>query len=104
VAIFAVDLINLLYISMLGEQAIAAAVGFAGVVGFFHAVGVHWHADRHCCRGVAAIGAQRMAEARALGTSSLVICALLAVALTVGLTLFLADPFAASAGGRRPRA
>ena len=32
VAIFAVDLNNLLYISRLGESAIAAAVGFAGVV------------------------------------------------------------------------
>ena len=36
VAVFAVDLINLFYISRLGEQQIAAAVGFAGVVGFFH--------------------------------------------------------------------
>ena len=36
VAVFLVDLINLFYISQLGEQAIAAAVGFAGVVGFFH--------------------------------------------------------------------
>ena len=36
VAVFVVDLINLFYISRLGEQAIAAAVGFAGVVGFFH--------------------------------------------------------------------
>ena len=35
-AVFAVDLINLFYISLLGEKEIAAAVGFAGVVGFFH--------------------------------------------------------------------
>jgi Na+-driven multidrug efflux pump len=34
VAVFAVDLINLFYISLLGHQEIAAAVGFAGVVGF----------------------------------------------------------------------
>lgn len=32
VAVFIVDLINLFYISQLGQQAIAAAVGFAGVV------------------------------------------------------------------------
>ena len=64
VAIFAVDLVNLLYISMLGEQAIAAAVGFAGVVGFFHLsvfigmlIGIAAVVSR-------AIGAQRMAEAR----------------------------------------
>ena len=36
IAVFAVDLINLFYISRLGEKEIAAAVGFAGVVGFFH--------------------------------------------------------------------
>lgn len=91
VAIFAVDLINLLYISMLGEQAIAAAVGFAGVVGFFHLsvfigmlIGIAAVVSRH-------IGAQRMAEARALGTSSLVICALLAVAMTAA-TLFWLTP------------
>ena len=35
VAVFAVDLVNLFYISRLGDQAVAAAVGFAGVVGFF---------------------------------------------------------------------
>jgi putative MATE family efflux protein len=34
-AIFAVDLLNLFYISLLGQRQIAAAVGFAGVVGFF---------------------------------------------------------------------
>jgi Na+-driven multidrug efflux pump len=37
IAVFAVDLINLFYISLLGEKETAAAVGFAGVVGFFHA-------------------------------------------------------------------
>jgi Na+-driven multidrug efflux pump len=36
VAVFAVDLINLFYISLLGEKQIAAAVEFAGVVAFFH--------------------------------------------------------------------
>ena len=35
-AVFAVDLINLFYISRLGQKEIAAAVGFAGVVTFFH--------------------------------------------------------------------
>ncbi len=34
-AVFAVDLLNLFYISLLGQREIAAAVGFAGVVGFF---------------------------------------------------------------------
>ena len=89
VAIFAVDLINLLYISLLGEQAIAAAVGFAGVVAFFHLsvfIGM--------LIGIAAvvsrlIGAQRTTEARAMATSSLVVCGLLAVALTTATLIWL---------------
>src|SRR3712207_5197360 len=35
VAVFAVDLLGLFYISRLGEQPIGAAVGCAGAVGFF---------------------------------------------------------------------
>ena len=35
IAVFAVDLLNLFYISLLGHRPIAAAIGFAGVVGFF---------------------------------------------------------------------
>src|SRR5277367_940651 len=35
IAVFSVDLLNLFYISLLGQRPIAAAVGFAGVVGFF---------------------------------------------------------------------
>lgn len=91
VAIFSVDLINLLYISMLGEQAIAAAVGFAGVVAFFHLsvfigmlIGIAATVSRH-------IGAQRMTDARGLATSSLLICALLAAVLSAATLVFL-DP------------
>ncbi|MEN9372898.1 MAG: hypothetical protein RIR79_450 [Pseudomonadota bacterium] len=91
VAIFAVDLINLLYISRLGEPAIAAAVGFAGVVGFFHLslfIGM--------LIGIAAIvsrliGAQKAEEAHLIATSSLVITALIAVTLSV-LTLLFLEP------------
>lgn len=90
VAIFAVDLVNLLYISMLGEQAIAAAVGFAGVVGFFHLsvfigmlIGIAAVVSR-------AIGAQRMVEARGLATSSLIISAALALTMSALTWVFLA--------------
>jgi Na+-driven multidrug efflux pump len=99
VAIFAVDLINLLYISMLGEQAIAAAVGFAGVVGFFMLslfigllIGVTATVSR-------AIGAGRMPEARALATSSLVLVACIA-ALVSGLTLVFLEPLLHLLGAR----
>ena len=89
VAIFAVDLINLLYISMLGEQAIAAAVGFAGVVGFFHMsiyigllIGITACVSR-------AVGAHQTDAAHALGTSSLVITGAIGVALTLVTLVFL---------------
>ena len=91
VAIFAVDLINLLYISRLGESAIAAAVGFSGVVGFFHLslfIGM--------LIGIAAvvsrlIGARRIEEAHRIATSSLVITALIALLLSA-LTLVFLEP------------
>jgi len=35
IAVFGVDLLNLFYISLLGQQEIAAAIGFAGAVSFF---------------------------------------------------------------------
>src|SRR5277367_2909201 len=35
IAVFSVDLLNLFYISLLGQRPTAAAIGFAGVVGFF---------------------------------------------------------------------
>lgn len=91
VAIFAVDLINLLYIAQLGEQAIAAAVGFAGVVGFLHMsiyiglmIGMVATVSRH-------IGAHQMDAARALASSSVAWVLGLSV-LLVGLNLLFLDP------------
>lgn len=91
VAIFAVDLINLLYIAQLGEQAIAAAVGFAGVVGFLHMsiyiglmIGMVATVSRH-------IGAHQMDEARALASSAMAWVLGLSV-LLVGLNLLFLDP------------
>jgi len=91
VAIFAVDLINLLYISMLGEQAIAAAVGFAGVVSFFHLsfyIGMLIGIGAVVARMV---GARRMDDARGMATSSLVISAVISLVLSV-LTLVFLEP------------
>ncbi len=89
VAIFAVDLISLLYISMLGEQAVAAAVGFAGVVVFFHIsvfIGVVIGVSAVVSRTV---GAQRMDEARALATSSLVLAAAVGLIMSAATLVFL---------------
>ena len=88
VAIFAVDLISLLYISMLGEQAMAAAVGFASVVAFFllsvyigMSIGITAVVSR-------SIGAGRTEDARGMATSSLLICAVLALILSLLAWIF----------------
>lgn len=90
IAVFAVDLINLFYISRLGEKAMAAAVGFAGVIGFFHmavCIGL--------TIGIAAVvsrtlGAGRREAARRIATSSLVLMVGLAAVLGSGSAFFLA--------------
>ena len=87
VAVFAVDLINLFYISLLGEKPIAAAVGFAGVVGFLQAsiaigmmIGVGAVVSRE-------IGGGRLAEARRIASGSLlVLAAIMAVLAAVTLS------------------
>ena len=89
VAVFVVDLINLFYISLLGEPAIAAAVGFAGVVGFFHTsvciglmIGITATVSRK-------IGAGHTADARRMATHSLVLMAAIAAVLALATLAFL---------------
>ncbi len=87
-AIFAVDALNLFYISLLGQKELAAAVGFAGSVQFFTvstAIGLAVAASAVVSR---AIGAGETAAARRLAGSSLVlltgILALTAAAVWLG--------------------
>jgi putative MATE family efflux protein len=89
VAVFAVDLINLFYISLLGEKQIAAAVGFAGVVSFFHTsicIGLMIGMTACVARR---IGANHMTEARRMATHSLLIMAAITVVLGLGTVLVL---------------
>jgi putative MATE family efflux protein len=89
VAVFAVDLINLFYISRLGEKAIAAAVGFAGVVAFFHTsicIGMMIGITACVAR---LIGANRLADARRMASHSLLIMLAVTAVLGVGTVLFL---------------
>lgn len=89
VAVFAVDLINLFYISRLGEKAIAAAVGFAGVVAFFHTsicIGMMIGITACVAR---LVGANRPTDARRMATHSLLIMAVVCAVLGVGTVLFL---------------
>nr|WP_315429322.1 MATE family efflux transporter [uncultured Albidiferax sp.] len=89
VAVFVVDLINLFYISRLGEQSIAAAVGFAGVVGFFHTslcIGLTIGITAVVARTV---GAGRVLDAQRLAMSSLFWMLLLAMLIGSGTAPFL---------------
>ncbi len=99
VAVFAVDLINLFYISRLGEQAIAAAVGFAGVVAFFHTsicIGMMIGITACVAR---LLGANRLADARRMATHSLLIMVAVTAVLGVGTVLFL-HPLLIALGAR----
>jgi putative MATE family efflux protein len=71
-AIFVVDFLNLFYIAMLGEQELAAAIGYAGTVLFFTVslcIGVTIAGTALVSR---ALGARQREEGRRLATSSLV--------------------------------
>jgi putative MATE family efflux protein len=70
-AIFVVDFLDLFYISLLGQQELAAAIGYAGTVLFFMTslcIGVSIAATALVSR---ALGASLGQESRRLGTSSL---------------------------------
>jgi putative MATE family efflux protein len=99
VAVFVVDLINLFYISRLGEQAIAAAVGFAGVVGFFHTsvciglmIGITATVSRK-------IGAGHTAQAQRMASHSLLLMAGIAAVLALATLVFL-EPLLSALGAR----
>src|SRR6188474_3107370 len=71
-AIFVVDFLNLFYIALLGEQELAAAIGYAGTVLFFTVslcIGVTIAGTALVSR---ALGARQREEGRRLATSSLV--------------------------------
>jgi len=91
VAVFAVDLLNLLYISLLGQQPVAAAVGFAGTVGFFQ-VSVSIGLTIGLGAAVSTrVGAGQLEEARRVATSGLAVV-VLATALTAGATVAALGP------------
>ena len=72
-AIFVVDFLNLFYISLLGEQELAAAIGYAGTVLFFtisFSIGISIAGTALVSR---ALGARQREEARRLATSSLAV-------------------------------
>ena len=90
-AIFTVDLVNLLYISLLGDDVLTAAMGYAGAVLFvIVSVGIGFSI------GVTALTARRIgagdrASARRVATSGLIISFAATTALTLALAAVL-DP------------
>jgi putative MATE family efflux protein len=90
-AIFVVDFLNLFYISLLGQQELAAAIGYAGTVTFFTVsicIGITIAATALVSR---ALGARQREGARRLATSSLAYMTAVTVMLTV-VTLPLLSP------------
>ncbi|MEM8877689.1 MAG: MATE family efflux transporter [Pseudomonadota bacterium] len=96
-ALFAVDLLNIFYISLLGEKELAAAIGYAGTIMFF-AISI--------CIGIAIAGTALVARALGAGdrelarrraTSSLVFMVVAAVAFTLAALPFV-EPMLALLG------
>ena len=84
VAVFAVDLLNLFYISLLGQKQLAAAVGYAGTLLFFItslAIGLSIAVSALVAR---ALGQGDQARARLLAAATL---AWMALALALGAAL-----------------
>lgn len=82
-AIFVVDLLNLFYIAQLGEQELAAAIGYAGTILFFLTsvgIGLSIAGTALVSR---ALGAGDRAGARRLGASSLLFMALTMVVISI---------------------
>ncbi|GAA0781894.1 MATE family efflux transporter [Roseibium denhamense] len=93
-AIFAVDFVDMIFISMLGKEELAAAVGYAGAILFFTTsfnIGVAIAAGALVARG---LGAGDKSEARQKASNALawgtVFCGVFAVAVWSGLDTLVA--------------
>jgi putative MATE family efflux protein len=98
-AVFAVDLINMVYIAMLGRAELAAAVGYAGAILFFTAsfgIGMAIAASALVAR---AVGARDPAAARAKATSGLVLGVVFGAAFAAVVWVLL-DPIVTLLGAR----
>ncbi|MEO0620780.1 MAG: MATE family efflux transporter [Pseudomonadota bacterium] len=87
-ALFLVDVLNLFYISLLGQEELAAAIGFAGTLQFFMisvSIGLSIGATAIVSR---AIGAGEDETARRLAASSMLTLVLVLTVVTVGLWIW----------------
>ncbi|BCG02987.1 MATE family efflux transporter (plasmid) [Paraburkholderia sp. PGU19] len=98
-AVFAVDLANLFYISLLGDASVAAAVGFAGTINFFH-VAISIGATIGVSATVARLlGAGQHVKARQVASASLIWMGLVTIVLSAA-TLALLNPILNTLGAR----
>jgi putative MATE family efflux protein len=89
IAVFAVDLLNLFYLSLLGDQEVAAAIGFAGVIGFFQTsigIGLTIAISAVVSRR---IGAGRRHEARRGATAASLLMLLVMAIAGLGVVVFI---------------
>jgi Na+-driven multidrug efflux pump len=97
VAVFLVDLLNLLYISLLKQNALTAAIGFTGAVSYFQialSIGMTIGLGAVVSR---TIGAGHYAEARRIASSGMFVMA--ALMLAIGLAVLAAlNPILAGLG------
>ncbi len=87
-AVFAVDLLSLFWVSRLGDQAFKAAVGYVGLMMFFAMsvnIGLTIAASATVSR---ALGAGDRPRARRLAASALMITAILSAALAAAMVVF----------------
>ncbi len=89
IAVFAVDLLNLFYISLLGQRSIAAAIGFAGVVGFFQTSVMIGLAIGVGAVVAHSIGAGEVRAARHIAGSGLVLMVLTGLVIGLGIVALL---------------
>lgn len=90
-ALFVVDLIDIFFLSMLGEQELAAAVGYAGTISFFTTsigIGLSIALGALVAR---AIGAKQFELAKRLLLNSAVVTLLVAVMVAILVTIFIPE-------------
>lgn len=91
IALFAVDFVDMIFISMLGNAALAAAVGYAGTILFFTTsigIGLSIAAGALVARS---IGQDNKDRAREYATSVIVIGVVMALAVVAGMLYVLRD-------------
>ncbi|PKG58388.1 MULTISPECIES: MATE family efflux transporter [unclassified Shewanella] len=90
-ALFVVDLLDMFFLSLLGEQELAAAVGYAGTISFFTTsigIGLSIALGALVSRS---IGAKEMKKAKRLLLNSAVVTLLISIVVAISVFLFIPE-------------